>query len=103
MDMFLESILKAYGVDPSKVEPYIQKNGTPELKEHRDPEELVSTPEAAKILTVKEGTLEVWRSLGKGPKYTKIQRCVRYRIKDLYDFIQQSEFRSTSEYKDKDA
>ena len=32
------------------------------------------------------GTLEVWRSLGKGPRYVKIGRRVFYEIRDLDSF-----------------
>lgn len=43
----------------------------------------VNTIVAAEILGLKPGTLEVWRSLGRGPRYKKIGRKVFYDILDL--------------------
>lgn len=46
----------------------------------------LSTPEAAAYLGLSRGTLEVWRSLGKGPRYRKFGRRVLYELKDLDDY-----------------
>ena len=46
----------------------------------------VDTPNAAKILGLRPGTLEVWRSIGKGPRYKKIGRRVFYAVGDLETF-----------------
>jgi hypothetical protein len=43
----------------------------------------VDTIEAASRLGLKPGTLEVWRSLGRGPRFLKIGRKVFYKIEDL--------------------
>jgi hypothetical protein len=43
----------------------------------------VDTIEAATRLGLKPGTLEVWRSLGRGPRFLKIGRKVFYKIEDL--------------------
>lgn len=43
----------------------------------------LSTKEAAAYLGLSPGTLEVWRSHGKGPRYRKFGRRVLYEIKDL--------------------
>jgi len=43
----------------------------------------LSNDEAAAILQVSPGTLEVWRSLGKGPRYRKHGRRVVYDDADL--------------------
>lgn len=42
-----------------------------------------NTKGAAEILGLKQGTLEVWRSLGRGPRFLKIGRKVFYDRKDL--------------------
>lgn len=42
--------------------------------------------EAAGYLGVSPGTLEVWRSLGKGPRYRKFGRRVIYDIEDLDNY-----------------
>jgi hypothetical protein len=46
----------------------------------------VPTSMAAEILGLKPGTLEVWRSLGRGPRFKKIGRLVFYDVIDLEAF-----------------
>ena len=46
----------------------------------------VNTQKAAKILGLKPGTLEVWRSIGRGPRFKKIGRKVFYDVTDLEAF-----------------
>lgn len=46
----------------------------------------LNTPDAAEYLGVKRGTMEVWRSLGKGPRYIKLGTRVVYEISDLDSF-----------------
>lgn len=60
--------------------------------------ELINEHGAAKILTVKPKTLQAWRVNGGGPPFVKIGRCVRYRLKDLEEFMNGSLRRSTSDY-----
>ena len=33
-------------------------------------------------------TLRNWRFLGKGPSYSKIGKSVRYKISDVYEFLE---------------
>ena len=49
--------------------------------------EFLTTPQAADFLGLKKGTLEVWRSQGRGPTFVKLGRAIRYRLKDIEDFI----------------
>jgi hypothetical protein len=56
----------------------------------------MTTKEAAIQLGVKPSTLEVWRVYGKGPKYLKLGRLVKYRLADLESFLEQSLRSSTS-------
>jgi excisionase family DNA binding protein len=56
-----------------------------------------TTAEAAKILGLKKGTLEVWRYQGKGPLFHKIGRLVRYSEADIEAFINGSRRMSTSD------
>ena len=51
-----------------------------------------NTKEAVKYLrslglNFKPSTLEVWRCLGKGPRYKKVMRKIFYEKKDLDEFI----------------
>jgi len=49
---------------------------------------LISTPEAAKIIGFEESTLEAWRCRGGGPPFVKLGRAVRYRLADLNDWVE---------------
>lgn len=60
---------------------------------------LRDTKSAAERLSLKPGTLEVWRVQGKGPRYIKIGRLVRYDDDDLQAFEEKNRFGSTSEYR----
>jgi excisionase family DNA binding protein len=47
------------------------------------PEPLASGAEVARVLGIPEKTLTQWRSDGKGPKYMKVGRYVRYRWSEV--------------------
>jgi hypothetical protein len=51
-------------------------------------ERYVNDVEAAKILSVSAQTLRNFRHLAKGPIYCKRGRMVRYRVKDLLDYME---------------
>jgi excisionase family DNA binding protein len=55
------------------------------------------TPEAAAYLNVQPATLEQWRWNGRGPRFCKIGRSVRYRQADLDLFLAERVFQSTTE------
>ncbi len=59
---------------------------------------LLKTGEVSLMLGMKKSTLEAWRFYGKGPKFLKISRAVRYRLEDIQEFINESVKHSTSEY-----
>lgn len=46
----------------------------------------LNTTVAAEFLGLSPGTLEVWRSLGRGPKFAKLGRRVLYDPADLEAF-----------------
>lgn len=53
-------------------------------------DELLSTPEAAALLNIKPGTLEVWRANKRYPlPFVRVGRTIRYRRGDLVRFIEQ--------------
>ena len=54
--------------------------------EHYHKRRRLNTLDAAEYLGVKRGTMEVWRSLGKGPRYIKLGTRVVYEIDDLDAF-----------------
>lgn len=45
--------------------------------------EMIDTERAASVLGLKPQTLHLWRCKGKGPKYKKLGRAVRYARSDL--------------------
>lgn len=52
-------------------------------------EKLLTPQEAAAILGISPGTLEVWRSTGRYDlRYIKVGRRVMYRVQDVEAFIQ---------------
>ncbi len=54
------------------------------------PYSLVRQEEAALVLGVTPRCLENWRHRGRGPKFIKVSaRCIRYRISDLTQWIEQ--------------
>jgi excisionase family DNA binding protein len=58
---------------------------------------LRSTPEAAKRLNLADSTLEKMRVSGRGPKFIRLGRVVRYDDEDLDAFIQAGRRASTSD------
>ncbi len=59
--------------------------------------QLLKQADVKKILQVSDITLEQWRLKGKGPRFIKVGRCVRYRMKDLEDYIDRMTVSSTTE------
>lgn len=51
------------------------------------PSPLLDTRQAALYLALSETTLISWRSLGRGPRFVRIGRAVRYRVPDLDAFM----------------
>lgn len=49
--------------------------------------QLLNTREAATEMRMSPGTLEVWRSKGRGPRYRKIGWKVFYTVEDIQEFI----------------
>jgi predicted DNA-binding transcriptional regulator AlpA len=62
-----------------------------------DFDELLSTPEYARKRKCSERTIERERTSGTGCKFVKIGRSVRYRRRDILDFIARHVRGSTSE------
>ena len=70
---------------------------TPHPTEQNDTD-LLDTDEVAKILRLKKNTLEIWRFQGKGPRFLKLGRAVRYRRADVTRYQEGSLCRSTADY-----
>jgi excisionase family DNA binding protein len=52
---------------------------------------VLTREQAADYLAVPRGTLDIWRSRGKGPKYVRLGRSVRYRVSTLDAFLVENE------------
>ncbi len=62
-----------------------------------DPESLLTTAEAAEILRLSQPHLEKMRIYGRGPRFVRLGRAIRYRRADLLAWIEASLIGSTSE------
>jgi len=60
-------------------------------------EPLLDTKRAAHYLSVEARTLVEWRARGGGPRFTKMNRTVRYRKSDLDQFVEERVRSSTSD------
>jgi len=61
------------------------------------PERLISTKEAAAVLALSASTLAKWRIAGRGPRWVRMGRAVRYLTADLAIFVQSRLRHSTSQ------
>jgi predicted DNA-binding transcriptional regulator AlpA len=57
----------------------------------------VPPEDAARRLGIEESTLANWRWNGRGPRYVRVGRRVRYRLADLAEWLDQQTRRSTSD------
>ncbi len=65
-----------------------------------DPELVfVGTPTVSDCLGVSEKTLEAWRREGKGPRFVKIGRFIRYPLSGLVGFVEGRTFTTTRQAK----
>jgi len=49
--------------------------------------QMVSEKQAARILAVSIAALRRWRREGRGPQFTRLERCVRYDVRALEHFV----------------
>ena len=63
-----------------------------------NPDALIDEHRAAEFLSLNHRTLQQWRLRGTGPPFIRISsRCVRYRYRDLYAWVEERVRTSTSE------
>jgi predicted DNA-binding transcriptional regulator AlpA len=59
-------------------------------------EQYIDTPAAAQHLGgLAVPTLNTWRTLGKGPKFVRVGRLIRYRVSDLDAWLESRTVNST--------
>ncbi len=61
-----------------------------------DPDALLTEAQAGSFLNLSVRTLQAWRLRGGGPHYVKCGRAVRYRRRDLVEWIDANTTTSTS-------
>ncbi|HSL83242.1 MAG TPA: helix-turn-helix domain-containing protein [Thermoanaerobaculia bacterium] len=69
----------------------------PSLSGRHDDLPLLNQDQAAEALAVPPRTLERWRYQGGGPPFVRVGRHVRYRLRDLCQWLDDRTFRSTAE------
>jgi len=62
-----------------------------------DPDGLLNEAQTSLLLCLSVRTLQGWRLRGGGPVYVKTGRSVRYRRRDLIDWIEAQTVHSTSQ------
>lgn len=66
-------------------------------------DKLINEQTAADILGVTRQCMSQWRYTGKGPRYVQVsKKCIRYRMKELNEYIESRVMRSTSEAQQKE-
>jgi hypothetical protein len=58
---------------------------------------LLTSQQTADLLTIREGTLRIWRLQGKGPRFRRIGQQVRYDEADVVAYINAQTYISTSQ------
>ena len=51
---------------------------------------VVTEGEAARLLSVSRAALRRWRREGRGPEFTRLERCVRYDLRSIELFVTQN-------------
>ncbi len=67
-----------------------------------DPDALFTEGDAAELLAVSKRTLQAWRLKGGGPVYVRCGRAVRYRRKNLIEWMEERSVRHTSEHEERE-
>jgi hypothetical protein len=52
--------------------------------------QLVTESKAAQILAVSVAALRRWRRERRGPAFTRVERCIRYDLRAIEQFLQQN-------------
>jgi predicted site-specific integrase-resolvase len=56
--------------------------------------QMLSEKEAARILAVSIAALRRWRREGRGPEFTRLERCVRYSVRSIEDWLAENASRN---------
>jgi hypothetical protein len=56
--------------------------------------QLLSEKQAARVLAVSVAALRRWRREGRGPRFTRLERCVRYDMRAIERFLAENSSRN---------
>ena len=62
-----------------------------------DPDAMMTEEQAAELACVSFRSLQTWRLKGGGPRFAKLGRAVRYRRRDILDWVEKNLASSTSD------
>jgi predicted site-specific integrase-resolvase len=51
---------------------------------------VVTEGEAARLLSVSRAALRRWRREGRGPEFTRLERCVRYKVRSIESWLEEN-------------
>jgi excisionase family DNA binding protein len=82
---------------PDSDTPMPRREAAGAVSAYCDPDALMTQREAAALLRLSERTMERHRTAGTGPRYLALGRAIRFRRRDVLDFIERNARQSTSE------
>jgi predicted DNA-binding transcriptional regulator AlpA len=56
-------------------------------------QKMIDEKAVAALLSVSVKVIQAWRYNRKGPRYSKLGRCIRYALGDIQDYILQNQVR----------
>ena len=83
-----DSIIDSYKYRADE-EPEVEAVSLEEVnpKKLEDLPPILTPTQVSEVLGIARETLNVWRTRGRGPKYIKVGRLVRYKAEDVLNFI----------------
>lgn len=81
----------------------VHAGSRPMEKDVDEPEviELLSPPELAEKLQISKKTLAKWRCNGRGPRFVRLGHAIRYRTRDVSDWLDAKSSWNTAEASDR--
>jgi Helix-turn-helix domain len=52
--------------------------------------QMINEKQAARVLSVSVAALRRWRHEGRGPQFARLERCVRYEVRELTRFLERN-------------
>lgn len=63
---------------------------------------LLTEKEAARLLNLHPDTLRLWRYVGKGPRFVRLNGRVRYELRAIEEHVSKNTFQGTYQYEGKE-